>query len=278
PKKEVYRKRLMYSLFFVLLLMSIKDTSEETIENKKAQVKMDSLISAEKKRAGTVISNLRTNLDNLESTGGLVIEMNDNLKIVKDSLAGQIITLRDVVKQSEDYVNLKKDEFRADRPDITFFTGTNDIVIDSTETMRTVSVVFGNTGGRRAINLKYKMRWYLFNNRNETVYSNNKRFRDFGLYSMSDLPPLKLSERRQLRLPLGVEKSLLQNSELELLVAFKVYFEDDFGWKSETSYFMAASEFDGEKAVFGEFQDGVRMEVIQKQMILDNDFKEFFDE
>ena len=278
PKKEEHRKRLIYSLFFVLLLLSIKDTSEETVGNKNAQNKIDSLIIAEKKRADTVISNLRESLDTLKSTGGLVNKLNDTLKAVKDSLAEQVITLRDVVKQSEDYVNLKKDEFRADRPNISFFTGKNEMVIDSTGTIKTVAIIFGNTGGRRAINLKYNMRFYLFNKTDGTVQSKNKKFQDFGLYIMSDLPPLKLSEPRELRCPLGIKKSVLLNNELALLVAFRIYFEDDFGLSSNTSYFMSAAEFDGEKAVFGEFKDGVRMEVIQKHMILDNDFKEFFDE
>ncbi|MEO1485075.1 MAG: hypothetical protein AAFU57_04970 [Bacteroidota bacterium] len=278
PKKEAHRKRLMYSLFFVLLLLSIKDTSEETIGTKNAQNKMDSLIIAEKKRADTVISNLRESLDTLKSTRSIVNKLNDTLNVVKDSLTEQVVTLRNVIQQSEDYTILKQKEFNAGRPYLVFYSGATEFIIDSSGIIKTVNIKFGNAGKRRATSLKYKVRWYIFNQGSGKIYGDNREFRKTGMYTMSNLATLKAGDPRILKIPVGIKDSIFLKTDIELLLAFRIYLKDDFGYNTNVKFFMSASEFDGKDFEIGEFNEGKRMEALQRRLKVDNDFKEFFDE
>ena len=63
-----------------------------------------------------------------------------------------------------------------------------------------------------------------------------------------------------------------------MLLAFKIYLKDDYGYNTDVKFFMSASEFDGKDFEIGEFTEEKRMEALQGRFKVDNDFKEFFDE
>lgn len=279
PKNELHRKWVMYTLFLFLLALSLVETANEAVAEKETQKELDSLIAVENERADSIISNLRTNLDNLESTGGLVIEMNKNLKVVKDSLALQILTLRDVVKQSEDYVNLKKDEFRAGRPNLTVYSSDTKVNIDNQEKIRDITVRFVNSGNRTAINVKYTARVFLFDIFEKRMAYSNILYKKMGLINLGKMPPVSANGAyRTIRVIPKLEASTFSKGNKEWLVLVRIYYEDSFGWKSSENFLIVGREFNGEKFYIGDESDGHRMGVIREFLRNTKDYYEFFDE
>ncbi|TLF44695.1 hypothetical protein [Maribacter aurantiacus] len=150
------RKFWIILLFLPLILLTIWDTTSDSIQQAELEKKRDSLITVDSLRAAKIIENLNTAVESIGSTKSEILKIDSLIGGINDSINIQIGLLNRAVEKSKELVDLEKQKLVKDSPNLGVLGNSFKLTKDVKGDGYNVSFTFTNYGGRVANNVRYK--------------------------------------------------------------------------------------------------------------------------
>lgn len=246
-KKPKHKKIAIFITILSLFLVNVWDTRKESIEYKKEIEDRKDLIKADSIRLERIFIGLRHNFSKAEATSRLVVETNQVLDEVKDKISNQVLRLEDVVRKSEEYVELQNSIFLSKKPNLVLRSTKTIVDIDSTGTIKAVKAHIENAGGRSAYNIKLFGLLVFYDSKKDRFIENIDLEKEEKIIELKSLPSAEFGGTNTLLFGVRSNKNInyfkSEEGNFWILVVLMVY-EDEFSQTQRRTYYLSG-EYQG---------------------------------
>ena len=246
------KKFLIIILFVPLILMSIWDTTKESIDISKADKKNDSINRLRTDRAEKLLRNVENSFNGITDTRDEILQVDSILNLVKDSLQSQVVLLKVAIEKSKELEKIERRKFIEGQPNITIYSKDTKISYDDLANIK-IEFTYANSGKRTAKNIRYISRAILVDVANQEILSMDRKIGSPEIRKFNEMPPVSAdSYKTYFPLYTKFTKEKFVDNDNYWIVLTRFFYEDGFDLQFNKLIILSGFKFNGSNFTMGE--------------------------